>query len=368
MSDAAAPIRPEAAVSQAGAIQQIFRDHTWLFLYVAAYTGAALFAASVAGLSEWMSLSLYSVGVLKLFFMWLVGFALCYPLYVMIFVRPDRLVAFMRHDLTTNYLTVERLLPALIMLALIPTFTSVFTSLKIMIPVVNPYSWDPIFYEWDQWLHGGVDPWRLLHPLLGYPIVTSVINALYNGWLFVLFSILFWQAFSTRDALLRLQFFLTFLVTWSLLGGLTATWLASGGPCFYGQITGLEDPYVPLMDYLRSANEVFPVWALHVQDLLWAAHQNEVVDRGRGISAMPSMHVSSVVLFALLGWRINRVLGWGLTLFAIAIFLGSIHLAWHYAIDGYVSLVGTWLAWWGIGRLLRRSRRFGAQAARPAVA
>ncbi|MBW2186739.1 MAG: phosphatase PAP2 family protein [Deltaproteobacteria bacterium] len=69
---------------------------------------------------------------------------------------------------------------------------------------------------------------------------------------------------------------------------------------------------------------------------------------------MPSMHVATSTLFALLGWRSNRALGIILTIFLVIIMIGSIHLGWHYAIDGYVAIIGTWLVWLGTGWALSR--------------
>lgn len=43
-----------------------------------------------------------------------------------------------------------------------------------------------------------------------------------------------------------------------------------------------------------------------------------------------------------------------MTLFAILIFAGSVHLGWHYAVDGYASALSTAAIWIGVGRLLRR--------------
>jgi hypothetical protein len=34
-----------------------------------------------------------------------------------------------------------------------------------------------------------------------------------------------------------------------------------------------------------------------------------------------------------------------LTAYAVIIFIGSVHLGWHYAIDGYLGIAGTWLIW-----------------------
>jgi hypothetical protein len=66
------------------------------------------------------------------------------------------------------------------------------------------------------------------------------------------------------------------------------------------------------------------------------------------------MHVAIPVLLAGTGWRIHRVAGWALTVFAVLILLGSVHLAWHYAVDGYVSIVAVPLLWWLVDRMYDR--------------
>ncbi len=342
----------------AGEPVRVLHGYRWLIAAIAAHMVCGLAMVWAYDLPDKMPVDLYSTVIPTATLVFLGAFALLYPVYVMVFVRPRALTRYMVEDLRENYLTAERLLGALVLIALLPMFISVFTVLKTMIPVTNPHAWDVQFAAWDRLLHGGVHPWRLLQPLLGHPWVTSAINFVYHIWLFVLYVILLWQCFSTRDARLRMQFFLTFVLTWSLLGNLLATVLSSGGPVYYGRLTGLADPYAPLMAYLAQANEVATVWALDVHERLWEAYSTGAFDFGSGISAMPSIHVSAAVLFALFGWRVHRGLGIALTVFAVLILLGSVHLAWHYAIDGYVSIVLTWLIWRAVGWGLDRDPAF----------
>ena len=64
-----------------------------------------------------------------------------------------------------------------------------------------------------------------------------------------------------------------------------------------------------------------------------------------------------LVLFALLGWRTSRWLGWLFTAYACVILIGSVHLGWHYAVDGYLSIAGALAIWAAVGVLLRRDGR-----------
>jgi hypothetical protein len=329
------------------AVREALREHAALTGMVSAYFLAAAAIANMYGLPYRFAPNLggYAVAL----FIPLV-FAFCWhAISVMVFVRPDRLTLYLLSSLKP-YLAPRRLLFAAPALLLIPVFASTFTFFKSAIPALNPYTWDAALTQWDAWMHGGHHPWVMLQPILGYPIVTGGTNFLYNLWFFIMYALLTLQAFDTRNPALRMQFLLSFVLSWIFLGTLGAIVFSSMGPCYDPGVVRNAGPYAPLMTYLKETSEVVPVWALHVQQMLWDNYQNNKVGMGSGISAMPSMHVATATLMALFGWRYSRPAGIALTCYAMVIFIGSIHLGWHYAMDGYVGALGAWLIWWLVGR------------------
>ena len=328
---------------------EVIRRHAIMIFVVAVYCFAAVAGMHLLGVSGQLGLSLYSGSIYTLLAVFTTCFVIGHVIYVMLLRRPEELARTILDDWRYKYFSPERVVSGLLIVVLMAPFVSAYTSIKVMIPLIQSYSWDPTFAAWDRMLHGGVEPWRLLQPLLGTPWVTSGINFLYHLWFFVLFLVVFWQAFSLSDKRLRQQFFLAFMGCWICVGSLAATAFSSVGPVYYAYVTGDGGGFAPLLAYLREANEIAPVWALDVQLRLWSAYESGQSGLGSGISAMPSMHVSMAFLLAMLGWRKGWLLGWSLSLFALAIFIGSVHLGWHYAVDGYLAIAMTWGIWWAAG-------------------
>jgi hypothetical protein len=263
----------------------------------------------------------------------------------------------------TEFLSRDRVLLALPILAIWPVLMRAFSLVKALIPAVHPFSLDPFFHQLDRILHFGFDPWTLLQPILGYPIVTYAIDTLYALWLFVIYFAILLQITSTRRRRLRAQFLIASVLAWALLGGVGATLLSSAGPCYYALVVGGPDPYAAQIAYLRETAQGAVVLgkeinliALTVQDLLWTFYQAGDFGFGRGISAAPSMHVASTWLVARMAQSYGRkaaIAGWS---FFGVILIGSIHLGWHYAADGYISILAVWALWRLTGWWLDRPR------------
>ena len=167
------------------------RDHTTYIAIVTFYCAAALATGGVFADARPPSLALYSETFVQMMAASLVAFAIGHAVHVMIFVRPESITRAILQDMRRKYLTSERLWHALPVLVLMPLFMSAYTSFKALIPLINSYSWDPAFAEWDRLLHGGLHPWQLLQPLVGDPTITWVINTVYHLWLFILFNMNF---------------------------------------------------------------------------------------------------------------------------------------------------------------------------------
>jgi hypothetical protein len=57
----------------------------------------------------------------------------------------------------------------------------------------------------------------------------------------------------------------------------------------------------------------------------------------------------------LLVWRTNRLVGLGFALFTFVILIGSVHLGWHYLVDGIAGVMLAF-AFWSVAGLIVRSR------------
>lgn len=253
-----------------------------------------------------------------------------------------------------------RWLSALLVMTVFLVATAAFTSIKLSIPLFNPFYADALFDQIDRALHGGA-PWRLTHAVVGgwleYPFGYAYGVGWFAGWFGIMVFVAFWDGGQAR-----VRYLWAHALTVVIVGALLATLLSSYGPIFYDRF-GTSHGYDDLLARLDASPVGSQIRGL--SSFLFATTMSKDVAIGSGISAMPSMHVAIASLNACLLWSLNRWLGIVGWVFAGMILIGSVHFGWHYAIDGYVSLIVVALIWQGTGLVARRRAR--AKAVRPGV-
>jgi hypothetical protein len=273
--------------------------------------------------------------------------------------REPFLAAFLRSSVATRWerdRCVSLLWPPLLFALLLTSFN----AFKQMILPLARFRFDPAFTAFDRALFGGVDPWRITHAWLGSPAATGLVDKAYHGW-FVPMSVglvacAFLPAATYR---LRTQYTLTYSGVWIGIGSMLAFLLPAAGPCFTSALIGPSPSFDALHGRLLATEAATgsPLAALRNQAMLLEALGSGRLRVGGGISAMPSVHNALAVLFALAAFRLNRVAGWVLAAYAVLIWIGSVHLGWHYAIDGLAAAALTVGLWTAAGRISDRLER-----------
>lgn len=226
-----------------------------------------------------------------------------------------------------------------------------FGTWKLAIPKLHPFDWDVRLAALDKALHFGQQPWEWLRPMLENAAATNILDFTYYTWLPLVAIVCAWQAWSPRRVL-RLRFFLTFVLVWIVLGDIVAVLFSSAGPPYWDHVVGGPNPYRGLFDHLSAVAGQMPLGTPIVQGALWERYTSAIQTPYTGISAMPSIHVAMPVLYALVGWRTWKPLGVAFAAYGLVILVASVHLGWHYAVDGYASVLGVLLLWYCAGRLL----------------
>jgi hypothetical protein len=235
-------------------------------------------------------------------------------------------------------------LPQLYLALLLATFS---TYKQAVLPAAG-FGLDFALADLDRALFFGVDAWRATHWLVPSAAGTALIDTAYMLWFIPMLLIVLLSGMAPRR--LQTRYLLAFALTWIVAGTVLAYLLPGAGPCYF-EAFHADARFAPLIERLTAQNDALVAGggsgfgALLGQDMLLRAHQEQDLIFAGGISAMPSMHVALATLFARAGFACHRVAGWVLSAFALLIWFGSVHLGWHYAIDGLVGGAVALLMW-----------------------
>ncbi|WP_342870331.1 phosphatase PAP2 family protein [Hoeflea sp. AS60] len=331
---------------------RVWRD-AWFYCAVLVYTVAGLMFLAAAGNIGGTSYSNYIMPGIKWLLIFAPAVALSYD-GIAVIVRFDqrRSLAFRR---VFSRKRLASLLAGLLMMAGIIVFYGTFTSVKTTLPIMfDGFLYDRFQADLDAMLHFGIDPWRFLHVMEGQETITAIINFNYGPiWFSLCFGVLFFVATSPRADGYRMRYLMMFMFVWVVIGNLLAGAFLSAGPVYYGQVTGDTDRFAGLLAFLALDQSTRSVQ--EYQQYLWMLYEARMPGIASGISAFPSVHVALATMNAMFVFERSR--SWGIlaTVYVGVVQASSVFLGWHYAIDGYASIVLVVSAHFVLRRLMPKS-------------
>lgn len=331
-------------------------EYRWLvalFAMAAVSTIVALLVGTAVGIPAALVLLNYA-GMIWLMSPLTIGFMLVCLLVRAAIKRIPSPIGEIKPFLTLRFGTAAGAAGTIAPILLMPLLMGSFGTLKQVIPLIRPFDWDDALAKADRFLFFGTHPWELTHALIASPILTALVDRLYSLWVLVLFMAVLGFAILAPGHL-RARFFLSFGAGWLLIGVIGATVFPSVGPCYAEAVGASVAPdYAMLMQRLHTIHESgLPLNAVDWQEHLWKSHVNRQYGFGLGVSAMPSMHNAVTFLYLLAAGRASLLIRALTGAFTAVIFVGSIHLGWHYAVDGLFAWVAMALIWSAAGAYLR---------------
>ncbi|MDM9628771.1 phosphatase PAP2 family protein [Rhizobium sp. S152] len=331
------------------------RDDLCLYIAVAGYACVGLAILTFADHTEMLSYGQYFGQWTYLFLVFMPAIAILVD-WIHVMVRFDR----KRSRAMRSVFSAQRLsylFSGMALLMALMFFQGTFTSIKNALPLLRGgFLYDATLADLDALLCFGVDPWRPLFSFMRSEIIFTIVDWNYSGaWFLVCFGTLFFVVTSPRAAAVRVRYVAMFMLVWAVCGNVLAAAFISAGPAFYGAVTGDVARFAEQLSFITSGDGEHNIAMF--QHYLWTLHEEGRSGFGSGISAFPSVHVALVTMNAFFAAEISKRLGIIAFAYVAIILVSSVYLGWHYAIDGYVSVVVVGLCHFGLKWLMSEERR-----------
>lgn len=211
-------------------------------------------------------------------------------------------------------------------------------------------------YGYDGFLAGidhsifGTDPWKLTHALVPSAEATRLIDLAYHPFFFPMTMGIAICTFLPLNSRHRLRHTMAFAMLTIVPTSLVAALLPAVGPCFDLFYHGNQQ-FVEMTNTLAAQQATLiaqghpGLESLAAQAKLQSLLGAPSIADGGGIAALPSMHNALSTLFLCFLVGFSRRWLWVALPYAALILFGSVHLGWHYAIDGVVGIALAFLMW-----------------------
>ena len=212
-----------------------------------------------------------------------------------------------------------------------------FMWVKPLLNYLVPFWADPLLARIDRAMFG-TDPWQLLN-WLNVPVLAHFYH---RGW-FALMILVLLKVLVSPTSRQKSALMLTYFLLWSVFGPLVHTLLPAAGPVFYARL-GHGAAFSGL---------VMEPETHRAAEYLWQTYANRAFGPGAGISAMPSLHIATTAWTVIAVWQLAPRWLVPVSLAGTLIFLLSISLGWHYAIDGIAGAAGAFVIWMACAAIMR---------------
>lgn len=223
-----------------------------------------------------------------------------------------------------------------------------FTILKNTMSFITPYFADPFFASVDRVLHFGIDPWVIAHWIGDYLPTNLMIYSYLTIWALPAFALPVIIALTDGDRARMVRTLTLYAVAWVFVGNVLAFSGLSVGPVYFDQLLG-GDQFagltVALVESGVTASSIGTT-----QQALWEIYSGQSALIGSGISAFPSVHVAIATVAAIYMCERSKWLVPLAAMFLFFTFYLSVFTGYHYAVDGYVSMIVIFGLWWLLKR------------------
>ena len=325
-------------------------EDLWLYMAIGAYCLVGLTLMVVSGQGAQMAYSIYFGQWTYLFLLFMPAVTLLAAWAWAVVRKNEPRMSAMQAMLMPE--RVAHLLSGMALMMALMFFQGTFTSIKNILPFLRGgFLYDRTLADVDRWLSFGTDPWLFLESLSASAILRWLIDWNYGAlWFLICFGILFYVVTSARAAAVRVRYVSMFMLVWIVCGNILAGFFTSAGPAFYGAVTGDTERFAGLRQMLASGD--WASTAAAFQHYLWSLHESGMAGLGSGISAFPSVHVALIACNAFFIAEISPRAGAIAFAYVGLIMASSVFLGWHYAVDGYASILVVALLHYGLRWLM----------------
>jgi hypothetical protein len=250
------------------------------------------------------------------------------------------------HRMRDEWLTPDWIAVTVFLCLAVPVSIIAEGAAQPTIPVLHHFTWDVPLDALERALHGGRPAWEWFRPLVTNDWAIHALDAVYFGLWPVAMLAAAVVPIIVPESFVRRRYVVASALTWYVGGVLAELLFSSGGPVYFGYIVRGPNRYAELMAYLAAANHQAPLTSFGLQQRMWISYTHRLDAFAIGVAAMPSLHVGSMTVLTCACFTVRRWLGVLLTIATLLVFLGSVALGWHYAIDGYAGALMAVGGWW----------------------